>query len=80
MGASRRLLPALVLLPLALAFLMPAEAAAQRPSLVDRIVAVVNKEVITLSELNEAIAAAERNFKRSRTQPPPRDVFERQML
>ena len=75
-----RRLSVLALLPLAAAFLMPAEAAAQRPSLVDRIVAVVNKEVITLSELNDAIATAERNFKRSRTQPPPRDVFERQML
>jgi peptidyl-prolyl cis-trans isomerase SurA len=72
----RRLVLALVLLPL----LLSAEAAAQRASLVDRIVAVVNKEVITLSELNEAMAAAERNLKRSRTQLPPRDIFERQML
>jgi peptidyl-prolyl cis-trans isomerase SurA len=36
--------------------------------------------VITLSELNDAIASAERNLRRARTQVPPRDVFERQML
>jgi peptidyl-prolyl cis-trans isomerase SurA len=76
MAALRRLLLVLVLAPL----IVSAEAAAQRASLVDRIVAVVNKEVITLSELNDAIAAAERGLRRSRTQPPPRDVFERQML
>ena len=79
MVVLRRLLSALVLLPLL--FLVPVQAAAQqRLSLVDRIVAVVNKEVITLSELNDAIATAERNMRRARTQPPPRDVFERQML
>jgi len=75
--ALRRLLVALLLL---LPLLASAQAAAQRTALVDRIVAVVNKEVITLSELNDAIAAAERNLRRSRTQLPPRDVFERQML
>ena len=36
----------------------PLAAAAQSASLVDRIVAVVNKEVITFSELSEAVAAA----------------------
>jgi len=80
MAALRRLLPALALLPLPLLFLLSAQAAAQRTALVDRIVAVVNKEVITLSELNDAIASAERNLRRARTQLPPRDVFERQML
>jgi peptidyl-prolyl cis-trans isomerase SurA len=79
MVVLRRLVVALlVLLPLPV--LVPAQAAAQRTALVDRIVAVVNKEVITLSELNDAIASAERNLRRSHTQPPPRDVFERQML
>jgi peptidyl-prolyl cis-trans isomerase SurA len=48
--------------------------------LVDRIVAVVNKEVITLSELNEAIAAAERQLRRQGTQAPEREVLERQLL
>ena len=58
------LLAALVVLPLV--------GQAQRISLVDRIVAVVNKEVITLSELNEAIAAAERQLRRQATAAPPR--------
>ena len=53
---------------------------AQRAALVDRIVAVVNKEVITASELNEAIASAERALRRQGTQLPSRDLLERQML
>ena len=55
-------------------------ALAQRISLVDRIVGVVNKEVITLSELNDAVAAAERQLRRQGTAPPPREVLERQLL
>ncbi|HXI37538.1 MAG TPA: peptidylprolyl isomerase [Burkholderiales bacterium] len=80
MAALRRLLAALALFALPMPLLVSAQAAAQRPALVDRIVAIVNKDVITLSELNEAIATAERNLRRTRTQLPPRDVFERQML
>ena len=70
----RRLLlfAALIALPLA--------APAQGISLVARIVAVVNKEVITLSELNDAVAAAERQLRRQGTLPPERVVLERQML
>jgi peptidyl-prolyl cis-trans isomerase SurA len=52
----------------------------QRTVLVDRIVAVVNKEVITASELNEAIGSAERHLRRQGTQLPPRELLERQML
>jgi peptidyl-prolyl cis-trans isomerase SurA len=62
----------------ALAF--PLLAWGQVPQLVDRIVAVVNKEVITLSELNAAIAQAERQLRRQGTAAPPRAVLERQML
>jgi peptidyl-prolyl cis-trans isomerase SurA len=62
------------------AALFPVDAPAQRVSLVDRIVAVVNKEVITLSELNEAIGTAERQLRRQGTQAPPRDVLERQLI
>src|SRR5258708_32252853 len=58
----------------------PFEAPAQGAGLVDRIVAVVNKEVITLSELNEAMGAATRQLRRQGTQAPPREVLERQML
>jgi len=53
---------------------------AQSVSLLDRIVAVVNKEVVTLSELNDTIATAERQLRRANTRPPPREVLERQML
>jgi len=60
--------------------LLPAMALAQGTQLVDRIVAVVNKEVITLSELSAAVAAAERQLRRQGTAVPERAVLERQML
>jgi peptidyl-prolyl cis-trans isomerase SurA len=53
---------------------------AQAITLVDRIVAVVNKEVITYSELNEAVGMAQRQLSRQGTQAPDRPVLERQML
>jgi len=49
-------------------------------TLVDRIVAIVNKEVITYSELNEAVGMAERQLRRQGTAAPERPVLERQML
>lgn len=55
-------------------------AAAQRVQLVDRIVAIVNKEVITASELSDAVATAERELRRRGTTPPAQPVLERQML
>ncbi len=70
-------------MPRLLAFLfllLPLAAPAQGIALLDRIVAVVNKEVVTLSELNDTIATAERQLRRTGTQAPPRDVLERQML
>ena len=60
--------------------LAPLAAAAQSPILVDRIVAVVNKEVITFTELHDAVAAAQRQLRRQRTPLPEREVLERQML
>jgi len=54
-------------------------ALAQGP-LVDRIVAIVNKEVITLSELYDAVGLAERDLRRRGVAPPERAVLERQML
>src|SRR3954452_13610938 len=48
--------------------------------LVDRIVAVVNKDVVTYSELNEAVGMAERQLRRQGTAAPDRPVLERQML
>ena len=59
---------------------LPLAAPAQRVTLVDRIVAVVNKEVVTYSELNEAVAAAERQLRRQGTLAPERGVLERQLL
>lgn len=70
-----RVLFAALLLSLASPF-----AVAQRVVLVDRIVAIVNKEVVTASELNERIAAAERDIRRQGTTPPAREVLEKQLL
>ena len=67
----------LLLLP---SLLLPSRAPAQAPALVDRIVAVVNKEVITFSELNAAVASAERLLRRQGTAIPSRAVLERQIL
>ncbi len=53
---------------------------AQRISLVDRIVAVVNSEVVTHSELNDRIALAQRQLTRQNTPAPDRQVLERQVL
>jgi peptidyl-prolyl cis-trans isomerase SurA len=70
----------MVRLFLLLLLFLPALAHAQSAALVDRIVAVVNKEVITYSELNEAVGAAERQLARQKTPAPARPVLERQML
>jgi peptidyl-prolyl cis-trans isomerase SurA len=53
---------------------------AQQPAFADRIVAVVNDEVITLGELQVRLAQVERQLRQQRTPLPPRDVLERQML
>jgi peptidyl-prolyl cis-trans isomerase SurA len=68
------------LAPIVLLLLLPSTAPAQAPQLVDRIVAVVNKEVITFSELNAAVASAERQLRRQGTAIPGRPVLERQIL
>ncbi|MCP6769801.1 SurA N-terminal domain-containing protein, partial [Klebsiella pneumoniae] len=49
-------------------------------SLVDRIVAVVNSEVVTQSELTERISIAERQLKRQNTPVPDPRQLERQVL
>ncbi len=59
---------------------LPLGADAQPITLVDRIVAIVNKEVITASELDEAVGMAERELRRRGTPLPERAVLERQML
>jgi len=69
-----------VLVLLALSLGLAPCALAQRATLVDRIVAVVNKEVVTLSELNEQVAGAQRQLRRQGTPLPERSVLERQLL
>jgi len=71
-----RRLFALALLALAA---LPA-AAASEPLLVDRVVAVVNKDVITLTELNERVERAEVDLRRRKIAAPERPVLERQVL
>ena len=69
-------------LRLILAVLLVAPAAAPAAQVVDRLAAVVNDEVITLSELNEKLAQAVRQL-RQRSQGrrlPPRDVLRQQLL
>jgi peptidyl-prolyl cis-trans isomerase SurA len=68
-----------LLLALLLACAAPL-AGAQRAVLVDRIVAVVNKEVITATELAERVAQAERQLRRQGIPLPERAAFERQIL
>ena len=46
----------------------------------DRIIAVVNDEVITLHELKSRITAVERQLRQQGTQMPPHDVLEKHIL
>lgn len=47
---------------------------------VDRIIAVVNDEVITQHELKDRISTVERQLRQQGTQIPPRDVLEKHIL
>jgi peptidyl-prolyl cis-trans isomerase SurA len=56
---------------------------AQKPPpvvLLDRIVAVINDEVVTRVDLNERLQLAVKQLKSQGTAPPPREVLERQLL
>ncbi|HYC38161.1 MAG TPA: peptidylprolyl isomerase [Usitatibacter sp.] len=57
-----------------------APATPSRVAPVDRIVAVVNDEVITSNELNERVALVQRQFQRQGGQLPAQDVLARQIL
>src|SRR3954469_6673361 len=59
---------------------LAAATSAQAVTLVDRIVAVVNKDVVTYSELKEAVGLAGRQLRRQGAPAPERAVLERQML
>ncbi len=68
----------------AVCLMAPLPAAAQarsaQPVEVDRIVAVVNDEVITLRELRLRLAQIEQQLKKQKTPLPPSDVLARQVL
>ena len=59
---------------------LPLAAAESRAVAVDRIIAVVNDEVITTLELRERVQQAVRQLERQGTELPPADVLQRQML
>ena len=67
----------------AVAFGCPSAASAQQPPpirVIDRIVAVVNDEVITRNELEERVKLAMRQLREQGTPPPARETLERQLL
>ncbi|MDO8933367.1 MAG: peptidylprolyl isomerase [Rhodocyclaceae bacterium] len=57
-----------------------AQSRSRSPVEVDRVVAVVNDEAITLHELRTRVASVERQLRAQGTQLPPRDIIERQLL
>lgn len=70
---------------ISLAFIVAApDALAQVPrariAVLDRIVAVVNDEVITRRDLDDRLAVVTRQMKQQGTPVPPRDVLEKQVL
>lgn len=58
----------------------PRAASARGPVLIDRIVAIVNKDVITQRDLDERVALVVSQLKRQNTPLPPAEVLERQVL
>ncbi len=60
--------------------LLPAQALAQRAVPVDRVVAVVNNEVVTALELRERVQAAIRQLQQRGIEAPPLEVLEEQVL
>jgi peptidyl-prolyl cis-trans isomerase SurA len=65
---------------LAILAALAAPAAAQRVELLDRIVAVVNADVITRVELDRENGIAQETLRRQGTPLPQRDVLEKQLL
>jgi len=67
---------------IALCILFPALTAAQsrQPIAVDRVIAVVNDEAVTLNELRDRIAMVTRQLRSRGTPLPPTDVLEKQLL
>lgn len=59
---------------------LPTAVQARQPIAVDRVVAVVNDEAVTLYELRDRVATVERQLRERGTPLPPRDVLEKQLL
>jgi len=77
----KRILQALIAaLALTAAAAQAQKAPAAQPIEVDRVVAVVNDEAITLHELRSRLATVERQLRGQGTPLPPRDVFQQQLL
>ncbi len=76
---NRSLLTALLVLLMGFNGLLPAATAAQAV-LADRIVAIVNNEVITATQLRDRVLQAERQLQRQGIELPPREVLEPQVL
>ncbi len=77
---ARVCLAAVLALGCGLAAGQAGRAAAGRVALVDRIVAVVNSEVITQFELSERVTRALRELSQRGTPPPSREELQRQLL
>lgn len=69
-----------VLVAVAACLLLPAQVMAQRSVPVDRVVAVVNNEVVTALELRERVQAAMRQLQQRGIEAPPLEVLEEQVL
>jgi len=81
MASSRIALFAVALAAALACAAAPARAQKPRPVVVlDRIVAVVNDEVITRNDLEERTRLALMQLKQQGTPPPPRDALEKQIL
>ena len=78
---SRQLILLILLLSSAAGYTQPQPQPKPRPiQSIDRIVAVVNDEVITRNELNERIVRAANQLARQGTPAPPRAELEKQLL
>jgi len=79
-ATMRRVLLGALLLCTGAAALAQGTPSRTRIQLVDRIIAVVNQEVITRFELTERMERVTRELEQRNTPLPPRDVLERQVL
>ncbi len=77
---SKLILAIATIATIAVALLSSHAASAQRPTLVDRVVAIVNDDVITQVELERRLAQVRRQLGRQGGAMPPPGVLERQVL